>query len=644
MKGKKFSFAKLWEWFLVVLTAFLMVVVLPVKASAQMSSQDLSRAAASNALYYDPYGDNCTVASLTGANVTWIGDSYSEGAELAGLGGGLISEKLPGVDLGDFDKQGQSGGQPAGAYIKGSKFVESGNASNPSGIEILESIKEAGKLRAYLVFALGNNGGITKEQIKKIVEVAGDDTQIVIANLYMTSRDAATQAYIASSNEVLQEAEKEYQNIHVADWAAIAKDEYYAGDASGVHPFGGYKEWVGVIYDALLAAGTSGMNAGSAGRGTNKNYAGEQVWTDEQLKVIEQNKSTYEAAAKETGVPWQAIAVVHSLETNLLRVNPGNGQGIYQMYSYTGGGSNERAFLPVGAVDEAEFLRQTKIAAGEMKRIIEAQGLEVGSDDGIKALLFQYNGKAGQYIEKALALGFTEREANLGEGSPYVMNRYDARRDPNSGGMSPLWPGRFVADGVYDATATQYDFGGFVKYVALGGGNGGGYCTAQGGNMDLNETAIELAWPEAESYKSATQATDAYITAMKESGIWAEADPDGDGIWNMAPRPMGKSCDMFVGTVVRYSGIDEKFPYTLGAQKEYLASSDQWEELNITDSSQYRSGDIRIEYEGGHISIVTEVNGELKIASASAFERYGDIGSFYINGSLTYRLKNGKHN
>ena len=208
--------------------------------------------------------------------------------------------------------------------------------------------------------------------------------------------------------------------------------------------------------------------------------------------------------------------------------------------------------------------------------------------------------------------------------------------------MDPAWPGRYVADGVYKNDEVQYDFGGFVKYIALvGSSDNGNICVSEsaGGSMDLNASAIELAWPEAEQQRSSSEPKPEYVEAMKSTHIWAEADPNNDGIWDAAPRRMGMSCDMFVATVVRYSGVDPDFPYYLSGEKDYLASSDMWEELYITDSSQYKAGDIRIEYDGGHITMVVEIDGELKIASASAFERFGDIGSFYTNGSLTYRFK-----
>lgn len=75
--------------------------------------------------------------------------------------------------------------------------------------------------------------------------------------------------------------------------------------------------------------------------------------------------------------------------------------------------------------------------------------------------------------------------------------------------------------------------------------------------------------------------------------------------WGKAPR-LGASCDVFVGTVVRASGIDSKFPRGLGDQKPYLAKSDKFDMVS-TDPEDAKTGDI-ITYvhattTGGHICI-----------------------------------------
>lgn len=205
--------------------------------------------------------------------------------------------------------------------------------------------------------------------------------------------------------------------------------------------------------------------------GSNTNYSGAQVFSDAEKQAIEDNEAIYKEAAEEYDFPWQILAVLHKMETGLKRRNPDNGQGVYQLYSYTGGGSNDKRFEPADSITEEEFKRQTKIAAKIVKEKAKENNIDLkgSNSDGIKKFFFVYNGMAKEYIDKAIAMGFTQEQANNGEGSAYVMNRYDARRDPTSDNMDPLWKGRYTGDNKYDPNATSKNFGAYVQYEALAG-------------------------------------------------------------------------------------------------------------------------------------------------------------------------------
>lgn len=383
--------------------------------------------------------------------------------------------------------------------------------------------------------------------------------------------------------------------------------------------------------------------------GENRNYAGATIFTDGQLAAIQSNMPFYQAAAQKYGFPWQIIAVIHGQEHAFLRDNPANGQGAYQLYTYTGGGTNANAFLPAGPIDDAEFQRQTDIAASVI--VGKAAGLDLNTADGVKSLFFGYNGRAHVYIDQAIALGFSQEEASHGEGSPYVMNRYDAQRDPT---VEPTksngtW-GQIKTDGGNISYPANSGFGTYVKFVALGGsvsgGGSGDDCPLPGGNMDLNATAISLAWPLEQRSQSRTSPTLAYKEAIAATWINSAAERNyvsagrfnrnGSGVW----IPVGKSCDNFVGTAVRYSGIDQNFPIWLGSQKTYLRDSPNWELVTVNSVADARAGDIRIENGDGHIVMIVEVNGKMGIASASSGDRFGDINNYYsASGSKVYRLR-----
>ena len=75
--------------------------------------------------------------------------------------------------------------------------------------------------------------------------------------------------------------------------------------------------------------------------------------------------------------------------------------------------------------------------------------------------------------------------------------------------------------------------------------------------------------------------------------------------WGAAPK-VGASCDVFVGTCVRASGVDSKYPRGLADQKPYMDKSSKFDMVS-TDPAKAQTGDI-ITYAhatttGGHICI-----------------------------------------
>lgn len=248
-----------------------------------------------------------------------------------------------------------------------------------------------------------------------------------------------------------------------------------------------FNELNGVFYYNAFGSNRGGGCFGSAG--ANMNYAGVTVFSDGEMQAIEENRPFYEAAAEAAEaegfyITWQIIAVVHSMEASLRRYNPDNGQGAYQLYSYI---QSNPPFLPAGAISDEEFQRQTNIAVLEVMRA-KAEGLDLSNDEDIKQFFLNYNGSGGgHYKEKAEALFGVGTPTY--EGSPYVMNRFDALRDPQSGNMSDSWKGAYVSDGVYDPEATwKSTFGAYVKYQALGGGSGGAACgELMSGGMTADE-------------------------------------------------------------------------------------------------------------------------------------------------------------
>jgi len=119
----------------------------------------------------------------------------------------------------------------------------------------------------------------------------------------------------------------------------------------------------------------------------------------------------------------------------------------------------------------------------------------------------------------------------------------------------------------------------------------------------IADTAIDLAYPDRP--KSAKypggKPTKAYKKALKENY------PDRSS-WSTAPRN-GASCDVFVGTVIRETGIDPKFPRGLSDQWKHLKKSKKFSEVKNAKVKDLKDGDI-ITYKKpngrGHICIYAD--------------------------------------
>ncbi len=185
-----------------------------------------------------------TSKTVSGSNVTWIGDSYSTGAQ------SIIEQELPGISFGGTVNT-------ASSTIQGCKFVSldtscNANPTNPSGLKVLKEIIEKGTLEEYLVFALGTNGEWTDDDVSELTSLLKDkDVKVVLVTSKTPSND-----YSSSNNRLKQLVEKN-DNYYLADWTTVYDEKYFEGDSEKIHPVsnGGYEKWVGLIVDTLNEIG-----------------------------------------------------------------------------------------------------------------------------------------------------------------------------------------------------------------------------------------------------------------------------------------------------------------------------------------------------------------------------------------------------
>lgn len=609
---------------LVIMLTNLVLIFSPSTAVFAIDEATLDFFDQNNIYYYNPSGiKNCSSSSepVTGSNVTIIGDSISVQSASE------YDSQIPGADHAPKTYNGITY-----QLIQSSKnveysFTQSDNTKNYSGIDIARQLQEQGDLHTYVVFALGTNNGITSTQIDTLMSIIGTSHKIVLVTNYAYDNKID----YSNNNNNIKTAASKYSNITVADWAAEAgKDQdKYIGDQY-VHPSTeGSKLFVKTIANALQTFGDTSVFANSTGNG--KNYAGDTVFSDAELQMIENNKPFYIKAANKYNIPWQVIAVIHSNESSLRRYNPEHNQtdvwiakdpenklseGPYGMHSWAL--SSRITYLRKDSLTDEEFQQATYDVA---QFIVESYpDVDFTTDNGIKRLFFRFNGTSQLYIDKAIAMGFSEEEARYGEGSSYVMNRFDAARDPaHPEGMNSNWPGRYVYDGVYDPNSVTTGFGAFTKYAALGGSTTTNYCNSNNAGATITNTAINISWGDhwvhdksnpIPSYVEAMKAVGTYITPCNSTGC----------------APKGASCDIFVSTVIRYSGIDPNFPKIRpGGQEDYMKQHPEKYQLIETgrDASKLQTGDIFVMY-NHHIYIYIEIDGKPGQASASFNNRTGE--------------------
>lgn len=226
---------------------------------------------------------------------------------------------------------------------------------------------------------------------------------------------------------------------------------------------------------------------------SNVDYRGRPVFSEKQMDQINSNRPFYESSAKRYDIPWQTLAAIHLRESNLSRKSP-NSDGPYQIVGESYG---------LDEMTDTQFQEATDDAADFVKRKIGNKDLS--DPENIKLLFFRYNGVADKYIAQAEKLGFTKEEAARGEGSPYVMNKYDEKRDPSvePTKSNDTW-GQIKQDGgdiEYPANVGHY--GAFVYYSVL---SGIGFCNNDGNVGSSGDP------------RDATQVQNAFSSYMKANG------------------------------------------------------------------------------------------------------------------------------
>ncbi|MBR3248940.1 N-acetylmuramoyl-L-alanine amidase [Candidatus Saccharibacteria bacterium] len=356
--------------------------------TGRLAPAEMQEFSQNNILYYDPSEclNSDTLSSRpSGDEITWIGDSYSTGAQA------LIEASFPGISFGGSVND-------ANSTIQACKNVAmdtdcNANPTNPSALNVLKRVVTAGELKPWLVMAVGTNEGWSNESIAELKQILSGarDTKVVV----VTSKTANSD--YTESNERLRRLVNEEDNYYLADWAAVSDPSYFAEDS--IHPVsnGGYEKWVETIYNAFPVKTTSsGKIAGTgnfakilSAKNADKSFfngSGDVPsarWSDTDTASMKQLVETYGDLAYQlgdvVGAPWIAILVQMRYEDpdSVCGKNNFWGNGC-PPGTGAGGASKQGENLGEGFVQYAETLtngyHDQAIGVADPKEYLEAIG------------------------------------------------------------------------------------------------------------------------------------------------------------------------------------------------------------------------------------------------------------------------------
>ena len=207
--------------------------------------------------------DVMPTGKVDGSQITVIADSL-----VALTTEKLFNEYFEGADYGPAwnDCAPETGGTATSYVCSGKKATKAASGVGSGGFDILKGIIERGELRPILLFHLGaNDGGWTQDMIDELLQIVDNKAQIVL----VTNKFAAHPGAYDESNELLKKTAEEVDNVIVADWASLLKDECfgYSHPYDGLHiGFGDTspcnRQFLRVMHDTIAKVGKESCSEG----------------------------------------------------------------------------------------------------------------------------------------------------------------------------------------------------------------------------------------------------------------------------------------------------------------------------------------------------------------------------------------------
>jgi len=354
--------------------------------------------------------------------------------------------------------------------------------------------------------------------------------------------------------------------------------------------------------------------------GDNRDYEGNIILTQAQLDSIKRNQPFYEKAATTAKIPWEMIAVIHLRETNLSRVNPENGQGLYQDANKVNSEASTLYVSTGSEVNDENFQKQTDWAANFIKGKATKPDLLINGDvDQVKDAFFGYNGRASVYETQAKSLGF----ASDYEGSPYVMNRADSIRDPNKHATDNSW-GQIKTDGGSLIYPANNDYGAYVVYNALKASVGSSSAKCSTISGPLRTKIVKLAEQELTLWESG------------KMSIGFRAD-DPTSFSKYTDNIAADWCAWFASWILKEAGNPVGVP-----GREWWSYVDDFTEKGPAEKGfvvHPNNGDFAIFNSGSHINIVVGFSDDGRIITIGGNQGAGENGNYLsskVNRNIGY--------
>jgi hypothetical protein len=125
-----------------------------------------------------------------------------------------------------------------------------GSRQVAAGLEVLRSVKSAGRLGDAVVVHLGTNGAFTAQQFDEMMRILDGVPQVVFLNVKVP------RGWTAPNNRIIAEGVARHPNAVLLDWSTVGEynPQYFAGD--GLHLTGvGARAYAEQIYGKLLVNG-----------------------------------------------------------------------------------------------------------------------------------------------------------------------------------------------------------------------------------------------------------------------------------------------------------------------------------------------------------------------------------------------------